>query len=291
MNDVPGCVVIDVTVSDAELAADLCWFAGATAVGERALPAGRVSLEVGFTTDDDAVRVAATVRRRLPAAAVTVVDVGPALDAALDAWKAHARPVRVGRHLVMWPEWIDRDGPVGALLRPGDVVVRLDPGRAFGSGSHPYTRQCLVALEGLVGDATTVLDVGCGSGVLAVAAAALGAAAVAAVDVDPVAVAATLDNAAANGIAGRVIASTVAIGDVTGTFDVVVANIGAPVLVELAGTIVARLAPGATLVLAGLLASSWTHVRAAYEAYGLVVVAAPEEEGWVAPVLHAPRGS
>lgn len=291
MTDVPGCVVIEVAVGDAELAADLCWFAGATAVGERALAGGRVGLDVGFTTDDDAVLAAATLGRRLPAATVAVVDAGPALDAALDAWKAHARPVRAGRRLVVWPDWLDPDGPDGAVVRAGDVVVRLDPRRAFGSGSHPSTRLCLVALEDLAGAATAVLDVGCGSGVLAIAAALLGAAPVVAVDVDPVAVAATLDNAAANGVADRVTASTTPVGALDGTFAVVTANIGAATLVDLADDIVARLAPGATLVLAGLLASTWTHVRAAYEAHGLTLVAAPEEDGWVAPVFTSTGGA
>lgn len=291
MTDGPGCVVVEVAGEDADLAADLCWFAGATAVGERALAGGRVGLEVGFTTDDDAAAAAAGLRRRLPAASVAVVDAGPALEAALDAWKAHARPVRAGRRLVVWPEWIERDGPDGEIVRPGDVVVRLDPQRAFGSGSHPSTRLCLATIEDLVVPATSVLDIGCGSGVLAVAAALLGAAPVVAVDVDPVAVAATLDNAAANGMARRVAASTTPVAALDGSFAVVVANIGATTLVELAGDIVARLAPGGTLVLAALLASSWTHVRATYEAYGLALVATPEEEGWVAPFFTAPGGA
>ncbi len=288
-SDVPGCVVVEVASADAELAADLCWFAGATAVGEGVGAGGAVTLEAGFTTDDEAVRAAATLRRRLPVATVAVVDAGPALDAALDAWKTHARPVRAGRRLVVWPDWIDPGGLDDGLVRPGDVVVRIDPGRAFGSGSHPSTRLCLGVLDDLVDPASSVLDVGCGSGVLAVAAALLGADPVVAVDVDPVAVAATRDNAAANGMTGRVVASTTPVGEITGTSSVVVANIGAATLVELAGDIVARLAPGGTLVLAGLLTSSWDRVRVAYEAHDLMLVAVPEEEGWVAPVFTNPR--
>ena len=111
-------------------------------------------------------------------------------------------------------------------------MVLIDPGRAFGSGSHPSTLLALAALEALVLPGSTVLDVGCGSGVLAVAAARLGAGRVVAIDIDPAAHEATLDNAARNGVAVEV--SATPLGEVAGRFDVVVANLLAPTLVELA---------------------------------------------------------
>ena len=144
-------------------------------------------------------------------------------------------PVRVGR-LHVRPSWLEpHDDPPAA----GERCVLLDPSRAFGSGSHPSTVACLAAVDRWVGAGTSVLDVGCGSGVLAVAAAALGVSPVVAVDVDPGAVAATAANATANGV---VVDARVGSADaVEGRFDLVLANIGAATIVELAPALGERL--------------------------------------------------
>ena len=115
----------------------------------------------------------------------------PDSAAHLDAWRAWAVPMRVGRRLLLQPAWIALEAPA-----PNAVVVRLEPGRTFGSGSHPSTRLCLEVLEDELAAGDAVLDIGCGSGVLAVAAGLLGAGSVLAVDIDPEAVIVTDQNAA-----------------------------------------------------------------------------------------------
>jgi ribosomal protein L11 methyltransferase len=114
----------------------------------------------------------------LPEPVFTVIDEGDWAE----AWKANYQPVRVGRRLLIKPAWLD------APVKPGDVLVELDPGMAFGTGTHPSTQLCLAALEDLAQPAQRVLDLGCGSGILAIAAAKLGATDVLALDTDPVAV-------------------------------------------------------------------------------------------------------
>ncbi len=201
-------------------------------------------------------------------------------DAYLDAWRAFAAPMRAGRRLVLQPTWIQAEPSPD----PHDVVVRLDPGRSFGSGSHPSTRLALAALEEHLQPHERVLDVGCGSGVLAVAACLLGASSATGVDVDPEAVSMTHANADVNGVAACVRASTTPVEEVVGTFDVVLANIGAGVLRELAPVLAARLAPGGRLVLAGLLVEQVDAVLDAYP--GCTEVGRARADGWVATVLR-----
>jgi ribosomal protein L11 methyltransferase len=261
---------------EAELAADALWQAGAAAVEERALPSpAGVALLVAATADggppDDLV---AAVAGRWPVA-VVLVDV----DAALDAWRAHARAVTVGPVTVR-PAWVERrPSPAPA------VEVVLDPGRAFGSGAHVSTRLALAAL--VTADpavAQRVVDVGCGSGVLAVAALLLGARTAVGVDVDPEALAATRANADRNGVVG-LLATVPTVGE-AGNGDLVVANILAPVLIELAPAIRGTVRPGGTLVLAGFLAEQRDRVRAAYS--DLVDAGEAEEDGWVSLTLRRP---
>jgi ribosomal protein L11 methyltransferase len=258
-------VRIEVAADEAELAADLLWLAGASAVGEEPGPAGRVRL----TAD---VADPAAVARRWPIEAV------PVDDSLLDTWRDHAAPVRAGQRIVLHPAWLPR-----SEAGSGDVVVVLDPGRAFGSGSHPATRLAAAAVEAH-GPGRRVLDVGCGSGVLAVLAARLGAAEVVGVDVDPEAVRATEANAAANGVAALVSARLDPVAELTGPFDLVVANIGLRVLVDLAPALLARTDVGGLLVLSGLLEEQVAAVLSAYPGTELVACAA--EEGWAAPVLR-----
>jgi ribosomal protein L11 methyltransferase len=188
--------------------------------------------------------------------------------------------VRAGRHVLLQPAWL----PVGDAAAEGDVIVLLDPGRSFGSGSHPSTRLVLAALEDVIGGGERVLDVGCGSGVLAVAAARLGAASVVAVDIDPEAIEVTAANAARNGVAEQVAASTESLEELDGTFDVVLANIGVRVLTDLAGALVEAVGAGGTLVLAGLLEDQADGVVAA--CVGTTELSKPVEDGWAAPVLR-----
>ena len=227
------CLVVDVGGDDADLAALALWDAGASAVAEE-----DGALVAGFPTDDDVRRA----RDRLAATwPVRVVDPG---DEWLDAWRAHASVVKVDP-VVVRPWWVPHDA------RPGDVVVELEPERAFGDGSHATTRMALAEVVARVGASTTVLDVGCGSGVLSIAAARLGAARVVAVDVDPHAVAVTAANAARNEVTVEV--STTPVAEVEGRFDLVLANLGGSAVVRDVGpALAARVAPGGVLVVAGL---------------------------------------
>ena len=168
----------------------------------------------------------------------------------------HARPMRFGERLWICPSNHRVD-------EPGAVVVKLDPGLAFGTGTHPTTAMCLRWLADQPLDGVELLDFGCGSGILAVAALKLGAAGARGVDIDPQAVQATMDNAAVNGVAERITASLPADLEPR-RFPVVVANILANPLIELAPRILDSLAPGGRLALAGLLSGQVDAVRAAY---------------------------
>ena len=238
---------------DAEIVADALWSHGPASVLEDG-----DDLLAGFASEDAASRVVAALA--WPATVEVVED-----DSWQDAWKAHAEPVRVGELLVV-PSWLE--------------VLRIDPGTAFGSGSHASTQLCLAALHELAPGAS-VLDVGCGSGILSIAAMRLGAASAVAIDVAAEAIEVTRSNAATNGV--DVDARHVLVDDVDGVFDVVVANIGAAVLRDMAPALAPRV--GKWLVLAGLLDEHVPSVVAAYAAHGLTLVDAPILDTWAGPRL------
>ena len=171
-----------------------------------------------------------------------------------DAWKAYFPVMRIGRRLVIRPTWRRH------RHRPGDVVLALDPGMAFGTGLHPTTRLCLAAVEDLadrgVLAGARVLDVGCGSGILAIAACKLGAASALGVDTDPIAIEATAANARRNALVRRIRAREGSLPTGESGFDVVLANLIAGVLVPLAGALRDELRPGGTLLRVGHLRRS-----------------------------------
>ncbi len=190
-----------------------------------------------------------------------------------NAWKDHYRPFRLGRRLKIRPTWLAHEPDEDA--RPDDLVLVLDPGMAFGTGLHPTTQSCLQALEDIVRSGTTVLDAGTGSGILAVAAARLGAAFVDAFDTDALAVRATLDNAAQNGVDDRLHVWRGELESVTGetgrtTWDVVVANILAPVIIELLERkgLLDYVTPAGDLVLSGIIEEQGPAIEAALAAAG-----------------------
>ena len=171
-----------------------------------------------------------------------------------EVWKHHFDVTHVGHRLVICPTWREY------VAAGEEVVIRLDPGMAFGTGHHPSTRMCLEALEGSVRRGQLVLDLGTGSGILAVAAALLGAGHVDALDIEPQAVTAAQDNARLNGVDDRVLAVSGSLGDAcplsqpsAGRYDVVVANISAAVIVELASALVSALRPGGIGIAGGIL--------------------------------------
>lgn len=197
-----------------------------------------------------------------------------------EAWKAHFPVLRVGRRLVIRPTWRRHRS------EPGDVVLALDPGMAFGTGLHPTTRLCLALVEdladrGLLAGAR-VLDVGCGSGILAMAAARLGAASVLGLDPDPIAIESTASNARRNRLARRIRARQSSIPSGEGPFDVVLANLIASLLVELAPRLRDELVPGGTIVASGIFVDREDEVRRAFESAGLRVTGREAEGDWVA---------
>ena len=196
-----------------------------------------------------------------------------------NAWRQHAADRIFGNRLRVAP----RDAAVADS--PNMAVVRLDPGLAFGTGTHPTTRLCLegLAQADLVG--RRVIDYGCGSGILAIAAAKLGAARVLAIDHDPQALLATRENAAYNSVAETVQTGEPAFVQASFRADLVVANILANPLVELAPTLMGHAAGGGSLVLSGLLADQAASVRSAYPG---VAFAVTELAGWIALTGRAP---
>ena len=259
-------VQVEVARERAELAADALWRAGPSAVLEVDLPGDRVRL-----TADVADPALVDVRW-----SPVVVSVGD--DAYLDTWRTWAMPVRAGRRIVLHPAWVER-----AADDAEQLVVVLDPGRSFGSGSHESTRLAAALLEDHLRPGDRVLDVGCGSGVLAVLACLLGAATATAIDVEPGAVEATLANAATNGVADRVDASTAALHEVPGSFDLVVANIGGAVLWDVAPQLLARVGPEGRVVLSGVVEDRLADLLESYP--GCEELARATEGGWVAVVL------
>ncbi len=199
-----------------------------------------------------------------------------------EAWKEHYVAQRIGR-VVIVPSW--RDEPLAA----GEIRVILDPGMAFGTGLHPTTRGCLALLQELEPMPDRALDVGCGSGILALAALRLGVGEVVALDTDPLAVTATRANAEANALADRVTVSERTLregGDER--FPLVMANLVAAVLVELAPRLAAHLAPDGVLVAGGIIAPRGDEVVAAMESARLVVADRRDDGEWVTlAVRHA----
>jgi ribosomal protein L11 methyltransferase len=203
-----------------------------------------------------------------------------------DAWKAYFPVMRIGRRIVIRPTWRRH------RRTPDDVVLALDPGMAFGTGLHPTTRLCLAATETLADRgglaAARVLDVGCGSGILAIAALRLGADTAFGVDTDPIAIEATTANARRNGLTRRLRSRVGSLPSGGSPFDVVLANLIAGVLAPLAGALHDELRPGGVLVASGIFVDREGDVRTAFEAAGLVVETRLAEGDWVALVVRRP---
>jgi ribosomal protein L11 methyltransferase len=210
----------------------------------------------------------------------------------LDAWREHFAPLRAG-HIVVAPAWKQHDGsldndPLLGTLSAQDIVLWLEPGRAWGTGAHQSTSLCLSAMQRLISQdlspTTMVLDVGCGSGVLGVAALLLGASSAYGIDIDETSPGVTMDNALRNGVAERCCASTEPVGQVAGSFHLVLANILAPVLIDLAVDIAKHVVPGGVLILAGLIEEQRERVLAAYP--GFVLEHTEYQGEWVGLTLR-----
>lgn len=195
-----------------------------------------------------------------------------------EAWKAHFHVLRLGRRLVIKPSWRRH------RRTDDEVVIDLDPGMAFGTGLHPTTRLCLVTLEAVAERRPLgrALDVGCGSGILSIAAVKLGATRALGVDIDPIAIEATLANARHNRVGSRVRAREGSLPSGDGPFDLVLANLIAGVIVEHATNLAAELDAGGVLIASGIFIDRESEVRQAIEGAGLEITGRRHETDWVA---------
>jgi ribosomal protein L11 methyltransferase len=284
-------VAVDVAADDADEAGARLFELGAQGVEERDATTlvrgatGQVTLVASFEDDDGAAEAIAALSPAWSPRLQHVVG-----DAWRDEWKKHFEPFQICEGIVIRPPWRAHEAA------PGEQVIELEPGRAFGTGLHETTR--LVA--GVLSDrrtalqGTRVLDVGCGSGVLALVALALGAETVRAIDVDPDAVAVTRENAERNRLASRVRTDETPVAAMGERYDTVLANIEAKTLVELAPALIDRVAPGGLLVLSGILApaAAPAQVDDVQRAFAALERGAVRQLGeWVALSFTAPASS
>ena len=203
----------------------------------------------------------------------------------IDIWKKHFRPLHIGERVVVCPEWIEY------APKEGEAVVRLDSNMAFGTGEHETTAMCLELLQQYLRPGDTVVDVGCGSGILGIAALLMGAGFAYMTDIDYVAVQSAAHNAALNGVDGR---AKIALSDLLEDADVrgqvMTANITADILCRLAGSIPKNLCPGGALILSGIIAPKLAQVIAAYEGVGLHLEKQLQRGEWYALAFRAPAG-
>ncbi len=201
-----------------------------------------------------------------------------------NAWKQYYHPQEIGRRLVVCPVWEKVD------LKPEQVQVTLDPGLAFGTGSHETTRLCMTLLEEVVKGDEAVLDIGTGSGILAITALCLGAKNAIGVDIDPVAVKIAGENAELNQVTDR---CEFVCGDlvdkVNGKFDIICANIVADVIIRLSETVQQFMHENTSLIVSGIIDSRADEVMQALVDSGLVVEKRLEDNGWCSMLLHLPQ--
>jgi ribosomal protein L11 methyltransferase len=278
-------VHVDVSPDDVDEISALLFELGAEGVEERdettlakSAAIGKVTLVGAFTTREDADTAIAELDAALSPRYEEVVG-----DAWRDAWKEHYKPYAIAEGLVVRPPWEAYEA------KAGEKVLELEPGRAFGTGLHETTRLVARAIKANAAEVQgkLAIDVGCGSGILALAAVALGAERAVAIDNDPEAIDVTRENAVRNGLADRVDASTTDVAALDVTAPLVLANIEARVLVPMAGDLKRRVAPGGLLLLSGILVPQKDEVLAAYA--DMELVEAPSLGEWVLLALRKSR--
>ena len=196
-----------------------------------------------------------------------------------NGWKQYYKPLRIGSRVLIKPSWEEAD------IKENEVVVELDPGMAFGTGTHETTHMCVLLLEQYLEPGKTVLDIGTGSGILAITCGKLGAGKVRGTDIDPLAVKVARENVARSGLSDRI---SVAEGDLVeaadGTYDIVVANIIADIIRVLAPKVPPFIAPGGIFIASGIIKDKYEAVKEAVASAGLTVIEEKEMNEWCALV-------
>jgi ribosomal protein L11 methyltransferase len=203
-----------------------------------------------------------------------------------EKWKEHFKPRRIGRRITVKPSW-ETYSPA-----PGEIVLTIDPGQAFGTGTHETTQMCLRLLEDVFDAAPAprrVLDIGTGTGILGIAAARLNASFTLGIDVDPKGVEVAGENARNNGVEDRFQAATTPLSCVEGRYDLILANVLAEILVDLKQEIADRLEPVGTLILSGILTEKSDWVVKEYGDVGFTLAGKKEEDQWAALLLRRER--
>jgi ribosomal protein L11 methyltransferase len=201
-----------------------------------------------------------------------------------EAWKEYFWPEKITDAIVVKPTW--RDYPVAE----NEIIIEIDPGMAFGTGTHPTTALCIRMIETHLKAGDTFLDVGTGSGILMIAAAKLGAGKLCGVDSDSMAVSVAEKNLKVNHVEGARLLTGNLIDGVQGTFDLVVANILAEVIVDLLPAVTGVLAQKGILICSGIITAKKEMVLAGLKERGLTAIEVLEKEGWVAIAAHNPTG-
>ncbi len=205
-----------------------------------------------------------------------------------EAWKQHYRPVRIGHNLLIRPLWIESEE------KADDIVIALDPGMAFGTGTHPTTQLCLQAIEDMMKPGMQVLDLGCGSGILSIAAAKLGAENVLALDSDPVAVQVTVENAEQNSVADKITAQAGSLEYALETgrrFDLLAVNILAKIIIPMCENRLGdTVRPGGKAVFSGIIDTQAGEVETALRKTGLEPTARRQQGDWVLIEARRPTG-
>ena len=244
-------------------------------------------VHVYISPEDNPAEAVAFLTERYAAAGIrNEIETAPCVQEDwINNWKKYFHPIKVGKKLLIRPDWETAENPEGR------IVLDLEPGIAFGTGTHETTRLCMEFLEDCVKPGSAMLDVGCGSGILSVAGLLLGAERAVGVDIDPLAVKTAAQNAERNHVAERFTAVCGSLTEkVEGKFDVVAANIVADVVIELTKDIEQYLAPGASYIISGVIDEREQDVLRALKGK-FDVIGRKEEKGWVALRcrLHTPE--